>query len=88
MMDDLAHSLQLPWRNLHEIQQTATLGKRGKTPGELKPFDQVWVQLREELHARGNFETEKCKDELEATLKSTLKGVQHVPYHYAPQPYR
>ena len=58
----------------------ATLGKWGKTPGELKPFDQLRVQqLREELHARGNFETDKCKDELEATLKSTLKGVQRVP---------
>ena len=80
MMDDLAHTLQQPWRNLQEIQQIATQGKWGKRPGELKPFDQLRVQqLGEELHACGNFETDKCKDVLEATLKSTLRGVQRVP---------
>ena len=76
MIDDLAHTLQQPWRNLQEIQQIVTQGKWGKRPGELKSFDQLRVQLREELHTRGNFETNKCKDVLEATLKSTLRGVR------------
>lgn len=31
------------------------------------------------LQAYGNFETDKCKYDFEATLKSTLKGVQCVP---------
>lgn len=79
MMDDLAHTLQIPWRNLHDIQQIATAGKHGKQPGKLKPFDHLRVQqIREEFHARGRFDTDKCKDDLEAMLKGTLKGVQRV----------
>ena len=70
-------------RNHQEIQQIATQGKWGKRPGELTPFDQLRVlQLREELHARGYFKTDKCKDVLEATLKSTLRGVQRTPLSF------
>ena len=42
-MDDLAHSLQQPWRNLHDLQQVATSGKFGKQAGELKPFEKLKV---------------------------------------------
>ena len=80
MMDDLAHTLQFSWRSLHDIQRIAIEGKWGKKAGELKPFDRLKVQqIREELHARRNFDTDKCKDDLEAILKSILKGVQRVP---------
>ena len=78
--DDLAHSLQQPWRSLHELQQIATSGKFGKQAGDLKPFDKLKVkQLREELHVRGFFDTDGHKDELEGALKEMLTGVQHVP---------
>lgn len=80
MMDDLAHSLQQPWRSLHKLQQIATSGKFGKQAGELKPFDKLKVkQLREELHARGFFNTDRHKNELKGALKEMLTGVQHVP---------
>ena len=79
MVDDLAHTLQLPWRGLQDIQQVAILGKWGKQAGKLKPVDKLKVQqIREELHARNYFNTDKNKDELEDTLKQILKEVQHV----------
>ena len=59
-MEDLAHPLQLPWRNLRDIQTIATSGKRGRKPGDIKPFDSLKIQpLKEELHARGCFDTDK-----------------------------
>ena len=79
-MDDLAHTLQQPRRDLQDIQQLATGGKFGRVSGKLKPFDKLLVaQLREELHARGNFHTDRLKDELSSTLEDTLRGVQRVP---------
>lgn len=61
-------------------QQITIAGKYGKQPGELKPFNHLRVQqIREEFHARGRFDTDKHKDNLEAVLKGTLKGVQRVP---------
>ena len=80
MMDDLAYTLQQPRRDLQGIQQLATGGKFGRVSGKLKPFDKLLVaQLREELHARGNFHTDRRKDELSSSLEDTLRGVQRVP---------
>ena len=79
-MDDLAHTLQQSWRSLHDIQHIAIAGKLGRQAGDLKPFEHLKVQqLREELIARGSGDTDKCKDDLEAMLKSILRGVQRVP---------
>ena len=67
--------IQLPWRSLQDIQELAIAGKRGKQPGDLKPFNKLKVQeIKEELYARGYY-----KKDLEETLKDTLKGVQRVP---------
>jgi hypothetical protein len=80
MMDDLAHTLQSSWRSLYDIQHIAIARKLGRQQGELKPFEFLRVQqIREELHARGSVDTTKRKDDLEATLKSILKGIQRVP---------
>ncbi len=50
MMDDLAHTLQIPKRSL---QQVAISGKWGRIPGKLKPFDSLKVnELKQELTAR------------------------------------
>ena len=77
-MDDLAHTLQSPHRNLSDLQDIATKGVFGKKSGKLKPFDNLLVrELRLELEARGN-QTEK-KDELTKMLQNTLKGVLQVP---------
>ncbi len=71
MMDDLPHTLQLPWRSL---QQLATSGKFGKIPGKLKPFHSIKVdQLKEELCARGHIQTNRLKRDMECTLKEILK---------------
>ena len=36
-------------------------------------------ELREELHARGIFDTDKVKKELQEQLNEVLKGAQRVP---------
>ena len=79
MMDDLAHTLQLPCRSLPDLQDLAISGTLGKKRGELKPFEKLKIQLREELRARGHIHIATLKDELSETLKGELKGVQHVP---------
>ena len=80
MFGDLAHTLQQPWRSLHDLQRLATAGKFGKTAGNPKPFDNLRVaELREELHARGDYDTDQLKDDLQKKLDNTLCGVQRVP---------
>ena len=65
MFGDLAHTFQQQWRSLHDLQVLATAGKFGKSVGNPKPFDNLRVtQLREELHARGDYDTDKVKDDL------------------------
>ena len=84
MMDDLAHTLQLPRRNLHILQQVATAGKWGIIPGKIKPFDALRVQqLRDELSARGIGYTDQRKAVLESMLKEILQvSVTTYPTKY------
>ena len=64
----------------HDLQRLATAGKFGKTAGNPKPFDNLRVaELREELHARGDYDTDQLKDDLQKKLDNTLCGVQRVP---------
>ena len=80
MFEDLAHALQCEWRSLKDIQQVALAGKLGKQVGVLKPFENLKVaQIREELHQRQKFDTDKPKQELQGMLTNILKGVQRVP---------
>ena len=80
MMDDLAHTLQLPHRGLADLQQVAIEGQRGRKAGDLKPFSQLKLQeLQVELNARQIYTQGRKKDELEHNLKVILKGVHHVP---------
>ena len=72
MMGDLAHTLQLPWQSLYDLQQIAVAGKYGRHP---KAFDNLKVRNLK----RHDYETDKCKDDLDHALKSILKGVQRVP---------
>ena len=73
MMDDLAHTFQLPQRSLQDLQKIATAGMRGMVAGELRPFDKLKVNdLREELKARHILCGDRKKEELD-------KGVQRVP---------
>ena len=80
-MDNLAHTLNHPLRNYHDLQQVAIKGVYGKKAGQLKPFDNLLVgELRQELQARGENGTDKLKKpQLLDALESTLKGVQRVP---------
>ena len=74
MMDDLAHTLQLPRRSLAKLQQLAISGKWGRIPGKLKPFDGLKVQqLKAELIARGVANTDRRKPEMEHILKEILQ---------------
>ena len=80
MFADLAHTLQQPWRSLQDLQSLATAGKFGKIAGNPKPFENLRIaDLREELHARGDYDTDKIKDELQKKLDNTLCGIQRVP---------
>jgi len=46
----------------------------------LKPFDKLLVkQVREELHARGIYDTDKVRKCLDKELNDLLKGAQRVP---------
>ena len=64
-MMDLAHTLQLPRRNLQEIQQITTQGNWGKRPGELKPFDQLQVLMHVKAWARPNARVRKYTEKIE-----------------------
>jgi hypothetical protein len=71
MMGDLAHALQLPWRGLSDQQELVIKAKFGKRASNSKPFDSLRVaELREELHARGIYDTDHCKDDLQKMLTS------------------
>ena len=77
MFGDLAHTFQQPGRSLHDLQVLATAGNFGKSVGNPMPFDNLRVaQLREQLHAQGNHDTDKEKGDLQHKL---LCGVQRVP---------
>ncbi len=79
MFSDQAHALQCYWRSLEEIQMLAVGGKYGCQPGATKPFDKLRVtELREELKARGVFDLDRLKPQLQRELTEILKGVQRV----------
>ena len=79
-MDDLAHTLQLPWRSLEDLQKIAIDGKRGKIACDLNPFTKLEVnELSEELNSRSVTTTGMRRDQMEDILKGLLMGVQHVP---------
>ena len=78
--DDQGHSLNYNWRSLGDLQSLAIGGVYGKKVGALKPFDSLKVnELRQELTARGVFDTTMTKDVLSEMLETTLKGVLRVP---------
>ena len=59
MMGDLAHTLQLNWRDLQDQQDLVIKGKFGKQPCNSKPFDRMLIaDLKQELHSRGIFDTD------------------------------
>lgn len=81
MMGDFAHTSQLQWRSLHDLQAIATAGKFGKIPNKPKPFESLLISdLREELHSRNDYDTDKVKKSvLRDRLDDILRGVQRVP---------
>lgn len=80
MMGDLAHTLQLTWRDLQDQQDLVTKGKFGKQPCNSKLFDRMLIaDLKLELHSRGIFDTDHRKDCLQDMLTNILCGIQHVP---------
>ena len=80
MMGDLAHALQQPWRSLSDQQELVIKGKFGKQASNSKPFDSLRVaELKEEIHARGIYDTDHCKDDLQRMLPSILQGIQRIP---------
>ncbi len=79
-MDDFAYACQCKWRSLADLQALVLAGKYGARVGTLKAFAGLKVaELREELHARGIWDTDKPRKELEEVLAETLKGAQRVP---------
>jgi hypothetical protein len=80
MMGDLAHTLQLTWRDLQEQQDLLIKGKFGKQACNSKPFDRLRLaDLKQELHSRDIFDTSHRKDDLQYMLTNILCGIQHVP---------
>lgn len=62
LMDDEAHVLRCPLRNLEELQQIAIAGTFGKQPLKLKPFDHLRVaDLKKELLAHSFYEVDEQK---------------------------
>ncbi len=79
-MGDFACACQCEWCSLAELQALVLAGKYGSRVGTLKAFAGLKVgELREELHARGIWDTDKPKKELEGVLTQTLRGAQRVP---------
>ena len=69
MFEDFAHTVHCEWRSLNDIQKITTSVKYGKQAGQLKLLDSLLVaQLREVLHARSVYDTDKCKPELQIML--------------------
>ena len=61
-MDDFAFSCRCEWRSLANLQAVVLAGKHGKKAGVLNAFHNLKVaELREELHARGIWDTDKPK---------------------------
>ncbi len=80
MYSDQAHALQCHWRSLQELQELAVGGVYGSKPGATKPFEKLLVaELREELKARGVFDIDRLKPELQQELTEILRGIQRVP---------
>lgn len=79
-MDDFAHASQCEWCSLAKLQALVLAGKHGNKAGVLKAFEGLRVsEIREELMARGNWEVDKNKKELDVVLSSILRGAQRVP---------
>jgi hypothetical protein len=79
MFGDQAHSLTFQWRSLEQLQSIATAGINGKIVVSLKPFDNLKVELRKELNARGIKDVHQKKPFLLAILENILRGVMRVP---------
>ncbi len=68
----LAH----PIRYTADLQALVVAGKHGNKVGTLKAFSGLRVaEVREELHTRGIWDTDKPNKQLEAMLAQTLKGL-------------
>ena len=79
MFEDLAHTLQLQWHSLSDLQQTVLAGKYGDQANTLKPFETLDTpQLQEELRKRNILHTATTKKDCSAILTGILKGVQRV----------
>ena len=61
------------WRSLEQLQ--SIVGINGKIVLSLKPFDNLKVELRKELIARGINDVPQKKPFLLAILKNILRGV-------------
>lgn len=56
------------------------VGRAGKQPGVVKPFDALTVdQIKEELRSRDIYTSASNKSDLSRDLKKALRGVQRVP---------
>lgn len=79
-MGDFAYACRCRWRSLADLQALVLAGKHGNKVGVLKPFARLSIaELREELHARGFWETDRRRKELDAVLIDILKSAQRVP---------
>lgn len=79
-MGDFAFACMCEWRSLADPQALVLAGKYGNRVGVLKRLAHLTVrELREELHARGFWDTDKVRKELDPVLIHTLKGAQRVP---------
>lgn len=66
MFEDQAHSLNYHWRRVEELQIIATVGKYGKTPGAIKPFQNLRVdEIQTELIARKFYDFENKKNDMQ-----------------------
>ena len=88
MFDDQAHALVYQWRSVQDLQNLATTGRFGKQPGILHPFSNLKVnELKAELTARGiHINSSMHKNDLQAILDRTLRGVTRVPALLLPNP--
>jgi len=79
-MGDLAHAFRCEWRSLADLQQLVLKGRFGSKPNVLKPFENLKVlELQQELQARGIWDCDRGRKELQDTLADVLKGAQRVP---------
>ena len=80
MIGDLAHSLRCKRRSLQDLQSLVLGGRYGNKPSCSKPFKNLKAQeLRNELRARGVFDTTMPVKDLRHQLASLLQGAQRVP---------